>query len=61
MVDWKEMYLSLMRDTDRAIRVLEKSQEKCEEMLLRSTDLLDASPQEAPAAKERQCDKETNV
>lgn len=32
MPDWKEMYLSLMRDTERAIRILEEAQLRCEEM-----------------------------
>ena len=34
MPDWKEMYLSLMRDTERAIRILEEGQRKCEELYL---------------------------
>ena len=28
------MYLSLMRDTEKAIRILEEGQRKCEEMYL---------------------------
>ena len=32
MPDWKAMYLSLMRDTEKAIRILEEGQQKCEEM-----------------------------
>ena len=35
MPDWKEMYLTLMRDTERAIRILEEAQQKCEELYLR--------------------------
>jgi len=34
MPDWKEMYLTLMRDTEKAIRILEESQQKCEELYL---------------------------
>ena len=34
MPDWKEMYLSLMLDTERAIRILEEGQRKCEELYL---------------------------
>ncbi len=34
MADWKEMYLTLMRDTERAIRILTEAQQKCEELYL---------------------------
>ena len=34
MPDWKAMYLSLMRDTEKAIRILEEGQRKCEELYL---------------------------
>jgi hypothetical protein len=55
MADWKEIYLSLMKDTDKAIRTLEKGQEKCEEIYLRSEDLLVSPPQdEAPAREQRE-------
>jgi hypothetical protein len=52
MADMKEMYLSMMKDTDKAIRILEQGQEKCEEMFLRDEGLLpDASdPQTQPAS-----------
>lgn len=46
MADWKEMYLNLMRDTNQAIRVLEESQRKCEEMFIESEGL---SPDLPPA------------
>ena len=48
MPDWKETYLSLMRDTEAAIRILEEGQRKCEEMYLRDDgpSLLLFSPQE---------------
>lgn len=35
MPDWKEMYLTLLRDTERALTILKTSQQKCEEMYLR--------------------------
>ena len=34
MPDWKEMYLSLMRDTESAVRILVEAQKKCEELYL---------------------------
>jgi hypothetical protein len=45
------MYLSLMRDTEQAIRVLAEGQKKCEEMFLRDEGLtLDAPPKEKEPA-----------
>ena len=35
MPDWKEMYLTLMRETEKAIRILEQAQQTCEELYLR--------------------------
>ncbi|MCF2663955.1 hypothetical protein JQM66_05200 [Oscillibacter valericigenes] len=32
MPDYKEMYLHLMRETEKAIRILEKAQQDCEEL-----------------------------
>lgn len=37
MPDWKEMYLTMVRDTEKAIRILEESQRKCEELYLQET------------------------
>ena len=34
MPDWKEIYLSLMRETEAAIRILVETQKKCEELYL---------------------------
>lgn len=34
MADYKEMYLHLMRETERAIQILIKAQQDCEEMYL---------------------------
>ena len=44
MPDWKELYLTLMRDTEKAIRILEEAQLKCEELYLQEED-----PQSAPS------------
>ncbi len=38
MPDWKELYLTLMRDTEKAIRILEAAQLKCEELYLQEED-----------------------
>lgn len=34
MADYKEMYLHLMRDTEKAIQILIQAQRDCEEMYL---------------------------
>ena len=34
MPDYKEMYLHLMRETEKACRILMKAQQDCEEMYL---------------------------
>ena len=36
MADYREMYLTLMRETERAIRILTDAQRKCEELYLDS-------------------------
>ena len=38
MPDWKEMYLHLARETERAIRILTEAQQACEELYLRSEE-----------------------
>lgn len=38
MADYKEMYLHLMRDTEKAIQLLIKAQLDCEEMYLSAPD-----------------------
>ena len=35
MPDYKEMYLTLMRETEKAIRTLTEAQRVCEELYLR--------------------------
>jgi hypothetical protein len=39
MAEWKDIYLSLMRNTEQAIRILEEGQKKCEEMYLEAEGL----------------------
>ena len=34
MVDYKEMYLHLARETEKAVRILVKAQQECEEMYI---------------------------
>ena len=38
MADYQEMYLTLMRATEQAIRTLIDAQQKCEEMFLDAED-----------------------
>ena len=37
MPDYQEMYLHLMRETEKAIRILVKAQQDCEELYLRES------------------------
>ena len=48
MPDYKEMYLKLMRETEKAIRILQQAQLDCEELYLQSTENepTDASPKQ---------------
>lgn len=47
MPDYKEMYLTLMRETEKAIRILTEAQQACEELYLQddSPALMLLSPQ----------------
>ena len=38
MPDYKEMYLHLMRETEKATRILIKAQQDCEEMYLSAAE-----------------------
>ena len=38
MPDYQEMYLKLMRETEKAIRILQQAQLDCEELYLQSTE-----------------------
>ena len=46
MADWKEMYLTMFRATEKAMRILEAAQLKCEEMYMRDGDGDDETPPE---------------
>jgi len=48
MPDYKEMYLKLIRETEKAIRILQQAQLDCEELYLQSTENepADASPKQ---------------
>ena len=48
MPDWKEMYLHLMRETERAVRILTEAQQACEDLYLRS-DGPEPLPPDGPA------------
>lgn len=49
MEDYKKMYLHLMRDTEKAIRLLIQAQQDCEEMYLSTPELkLTVLDQEGP-------------
>ena len=37
MPDYQEMYLHLMRETEKALRILVKAQQDCEELYLRES------------------------
>ena len=36
MPDYKEMYLTMVRETEKAIRILEAAQLRCEELYIQS-------------------------
>ena len=38
MPDYKEMYLTMVRETEKAIRILEAAQLRCEELYLQSEE-----------------------
>lgn len=38
MADYKELYLEMVRGTEKAINILIDTQRKCEEMYIRSPD-----------------------
>ena len=48
MPDWKEMYLHLMRETERAVRILTEAQQTCEKLYLGS-DGPEPLPPDGPA------------
>ena len=50
MIDYKEMYFHLMHETARAISLMQKAQQDCEEMYLNATDtpVVPLEPKEEP-------------
>ena len=50
MPDWKEMYLHLMRETERSVRILTEAQQTCEELYLRAGDTFPQQPEETTAS-----------
>ena len=38
MIDYKEMYFHLMHETARAISLMQKAQQDCEDLYLNATD-----------------------
>lgn len=56
MPDYKEMYLTLMRETEKAVRILIEAQQKCEALYLRDDEpnliVLPLPEQTEPAEKE---------
>ena len=38
MADWKEMYLTMVRASEKALRILEEAEQECEEMYMRDGD-----------------------
>ena len=53
MPDYKEMYLHLMRETEKAIRILIEAQQVCEELYLQERNAAQAAPSSgADSAKE---------
>ena len=49
MPDYKEMYLHLMRETEKAVRILTQAQQDCEELYLSAPEpeliVLDRNPE----------------
>ena len=57
MPDWKAMYLTLMRGTERAIRILSEAQQTCEDLYIKDEPpslvlLSPKKPQKEPEATE---------
>ena len=46
MENYKEMYLKIMRATEKAINILIEAQRECEELYLQAGDEQDAAPRE---------------
>ena len=44
MPNYKEMYLHLMRETERAVRILTEAQQTCEELYLQGGEPAQTTP-----------------
>ena len=44
MPNYKEMYLHLMRETEKALRILIEAQQTCEELYLQDGELAQTAP-----------------
>lgn len=52
MDDFKEMYYHLAHEVERAMRILEKAQQDCEEMYLAQGDAEEQPPRETQQTQE---------
>ena len=55
MPDWKEMYLTLFRETEKAINILTDAQRQCEEMYINAPEpeIKLLFPEDGPASQEQ--------
>lgn len=44
MPDYKEMYLHMVRETEKALRILIEAQRTCEELYLQEADAVQTAP-----------------
>lgn len=56
MPDWKEMYLTLFRETEKAISILTDAQRRCEEMYIDAPEpeIKLLSPEDAPGSQNQE-------
>ncbi len=54
MTDYKEMYLKMVRETEKAIRILIAAQQACEELYLSGGSAADPDRTSEPAAEDAQ-------
>lgn len=56
MPDWKEMYLTLFRETEKAISILTDAQRRCEEMYINAPEpeIKFLSPEDASEPREQE-------
>lgn len=55
MPDWKEMYLTLFRETEKAVSLLTEAQRRCEEMYINAPEpeIKLLSPEGAPGSQDQ--------